>query len=436
MSKLKYRNLDKEIEIEDPESSILDVSIREKIAHLHECGGHGLCTTCRVRVWDGLENLSERKSREQRMADLRDWDSRIRLACQTRVLKGSVTVEPLIKTSSEVSQLSLETIPTGIGEERLLAFLFCDMRDFTSMAETHPNFDIAHILNRFFTALGDPVFLNNGIIYQYAGDELVALFGTGDESREEMCMNALRAAIAMTYAIDELNVMEFNEFDLKIRVGIGLHFGKSFVGNIGHPRHKQFAVIGDPVNVTSRIQSKNKDLGTTILASSDLIRYIPSDLISLGKESEVELKGKEGLQSVREVIGFRNPDQTLEVQASIGQLLKDEEAFASLFYDKVFQEAPEVRELFQKNMVEQGKMLTHMLRGIVYALSRPSNLYTGLHALGNQHKGYGVLPEHYDLVRRLLLETISETLEDQYTESMQKSWEATIDFVISYMKTA
>lgn len=434
MPEIQYRNPNKSIILEDTNKSILDVSIQNKISHLHECGGHGLCTTCRIRVTDGLENLNPRNNKESHIAKMRNWSEDIRLACQTQLLKGSVTVEPLVKTSDEVSQLAIETVPMGIGEERQLAFLFCDMRDFTHMAENHPNFDVAHILNRFFKALGDPVFMNNGIIYQYAGDEIVALFGTGGDSPTEMCMNSLRCAIAMIYAIDRLNLLEFQEFDLQIRVGIGLHFGNAFVGNIGHPRHKQFAVIGDPVNVTSRIQSKNKELNTVILASKDLIEHIPNGIISLGQEADVELKGKSYLQPVVEVKGFRNPDHNLEVQASIDLLLKDEQAFAKLFYEKVFREAPQVKKLFQDNMAEQGKMLTHMLKGIVYSLARPVNLEAGLQSLGAQHEGYGVIPEHYVMIRNIILETIKEILGDKYTQAMKEAWEVTIDVILEKMQ--
>ena len=164
---IRYSDINREISVQNPELSILQQSIVHKIPHLHECGGNGMCTTCRIRVLDGAANLTPPTSHEVEISKKRNWDASVRLACQTRVMKNSVSIERLVWTNAEVSNLQLETIPFGIGEERDLAFLFCDMRNFTPWANQHSNFDLAHMLNRFFTALGDPVFMNNGIIYQF-----------------------------------------------------------------------------------------------------------------------------------------------------------------------------------------------------------------------------------------------------------------------------
>ncbi len=88
----------------------------------------------------------------------------MRLACQTKV-KGRVTLERMIRTSSEVSRLQLEKIAAGVAEERHLAILFCDMRNFTPFAERHLPYDVVHVLNRFFGVLGEPILMNDGVIY-------------------------------------------------------------------------------------------------------------------------------------------------------------------------------------------------------------------------------------------------------------------------------
>jgi len=69
---------------------------------------------------------------------------------------------------------------------------------------------------------------------------------------------------------------------------------------------------------------------------------------------------------LHEILGFAEPDTHLEVQATLDLILKNEEEFANIFYEKVFNKAPEVRDLFKKNMLDQGRMLTHMLGGIIY----------------------------------------------------------------------
>ncbi|MDH3243105.1 MAG: 2Fe-2S iron-sulfur cluster-binding protein [Saprospiraceae bacterium] len=434
MSEIIYKILNKTVSIEAGET-ILQHSIKHKIPHLHECGGSGLCTTCRVQVLDGLSHLSAPTSHEIEVAKARHWDAATRLACQAKAESGPISIERLVWTPAETSNLQLETIPMGIGEEREMAFLFCDMRNFTKMAGRQLNFDLAHILNRFFTALGDPVFMNNGIIYQYAGDEIIALFGAGGgQSAKKTCLDSIRAAMGMLYAIERLNRWELKDFGLKLKIGIGVHFGKAFIGNIGHHRHKQFAVIGDPMNVTSRIQAKNKELNTEFLISDTVKQLLPDEVLEVASSSKVRLKGKEGSFPVYEIVGFKEEDQNLVLQASLDQLLKNEESFAARFYDKVFTRAPEVRQLFSENMFEQGRMLTHMLRGIIYALSRPNHLQMGLLALGRQHKDYGVLPDHYPLVRDILCETISEELDQDYTAEVEKAWRQALDMIIGIMQ--
>ncbi len=432
-SKIKFSDLNREIEATDYSLNILEHSIKNKIPLLHECGGNGQCTTCRIRILDGAKNISPPTKLETVLQDKRGWDPSIRLGCQTKLLKNSATIERLIWTNAEISNIQLETIPYGIGEERDLVILFCDMRNFTPLADQHSNFDLAHMLNRFFTVLGDPIYMNNGIIYQYAGDEIVALFGAGGGDNSKNCLDAIRAALGMQYAIQRLNRWELQEFETELDIGIGIHFGRAFVGNVGHPRHKQFAVIGDTVNVTSRIQSQNKELKTKILASESFFKNIPQDVLVTGLKSVVHLKGKDQQFLVYEILGFEHADTSLEVQRTLNELLKNEEEFAKRFYDNLFEKAPSVKKLFTNNMIDQGKMLTHMLRGIIYSLSRPGHLVMGLSSLGRQHLEYGVKSSHYVIIKDLLLETIKEELGELYTDKVYNAWKEAIDLIISYM---
>jgi class 3 adenylate cyclase len=401
---------------------------------LHECGGNGYCTTCRVRVIDGFNQLTKPTNREVEMQKKRNWDPSIRLACQTRV-RGEVAIQRLVWTSAEISQLQIETVPTGQGEERPLAFLFCDLRNFTRLAGEHPNFDLAHMLNRFFTILGDPILMNNGIIYQYAGDEIIGLFGTGGGEVDKICYDAIRAGLGMLYAVERLNKMELKDFSTEFHIGIGIHFGKAFVGKIGHPKHKQFAVIGDPVNVTSRIEAQNKSLNTRLLVSDDFLSKFPEGVMKKGLSTSVSVKGKDEAITVHEILGFIEPDTHLEVQATLDLILKNEEEFARIFYEKLFIKAPEVRELFKKNMLDQGRMLTHMLGGIIYSLSRPEYLIMGLKSLGRQHESYGVQAEHYPIVQEALLETIEEVLGDYSNYKVIHAWETALELVMKSMQS-
>ena len=433
MPTITYTGINQEIKFNDEDQSLLDISNKEKIPHLHECGGNGHCTTCRIRVVEGQQNLSRPTMKEKQMAHLRRWDPSIRLACQCYP-KGDVTIQRLVWTSAEINKLQLETVPEGEAEERPIAIMFCDMRNFTSLTAKNYSFDIAHILNRFYTVLGDPILMNNGVIYQYVGDEIVGIFGTSGGTREKNCLDAIRAALGMKYAIKRLNGLELRDFDAEIDVGISIHFGKAYIGHLGHPKHRQFAVIGDPVNVSSRIQGVTKETDTGILISKSVYKSLPEDHLKIKSILTRHLKGKEEPFDLYELEGFSKPDVHLALQSSLDYILRNAEAFSDRFYEKVFKAAPQVRGLFKNNMKAQGRLVMHMIAGIVYTLSRPEHLKMGLASLGKSHEKYGVKPEYYPVVLECLMKTIEEEMGEDYSEEIGNAWRTGLGLVIDMMK--
>ncbi|MEM1320964.1 MAG: adenylate/guanylate cyclase domain-containing protein [Bacteroidota bacterium] len=433
MFNIHYTGIHQKVECAADGGSLLDISLDNQIPHLHECGGNGQCTTCRVRIIDGQQNVSKRTAVERQLAKARRWDPSIRLACQCYP-KGDVSVQRLVWTSSEINKLQLETVPEGQAQERPIAILFCDLRNFTSITSRNLAFDMAHMLNHFYTALGEPILMNNGIIYQYVGDEIIGIFGTSGGTRQKNCRDAVRAALGMRYALARLNRMELQDFDTEFKMGIGIHFGRAFIGHLGHPKHRQFAVIGDPVNVSSRIQGCTKTTGTQVLLSQQIVDAIPDEELQTGQRFELQLNGKTELSVLHELIGFSDVDIQLELQSSLDEILRNEEVFAQKFYARVFTEAPMVRQLFKRNMLDQGRMLTHMLSGIVYALSRPEYLLMGLKALGRSHERYGVRAEYYPIVLRCLLATIKEEMGEHYEERIGEAWRQGLGEVMRLMQ--
>lgn len=432
-ARIHYAGINEDVRCEIGQGSILDASIENKIPHLHECGGSGKCSTCRVRILEGAKNLSPKTLAENAMAQSRKWDPSIRLACQCYV-KGDVKIQRLIWSSAEVNKLQIELAPEGRAEERPIAILFCDMRNFTKLSSVNVSFDIAYFLNRFYTALGDPILMNNGVIYQYVGDEIIGVFGTAGGTREKNCRDALRAAKGMQYALERLNKIELKDFEIKLEIGIGLNFGLAYVGYLGHPTHRQFSVIGDPVNMASRIQGKTKESGAQILMSKSIYQNAGKQNIEIGTEYSCYLAGKEHKLDLYEFLGFKEMDLQLELQDSLYLLLQDEESFAQIFYKKVFDKAPFVKALFKNNMQDQGRLLTHMLGGIVYALSRPEHLIMGLKKLGSNHQRYGVKKNYYPVVKEALMETIPEVLGEHYKPKIADAWNQALDFIIDNMK--
>jgi adenylate cyclase len=431
MTTIVYLSDDRTTQVPDPGMTILDVSIASKIPHYRECGGHGRCTTCRVRIRDGIQHVSPRTAREIEVAAALRWDGFTRLACQTRVT-GDVTLERLIKCSADVSRVQVEGASLAPSEERTLAVLFCDIRDFTPFVDAHLAYDVVHILNRFFAAVGDAILANNGIIYQYVGDQIIGLFGVGGDPPRKSCLDAVRAGLGMLVALDDLNADLSDEFGTTLAIGIGAHFGPLIVGMMGHPDHRQFTVIGDAMNLASRIEGANKTLGTRFLVSEALFDQIPHVPVD-ARRAEAVLKGKEGTARLVEVLGFTAPDSALLVQSTIGVLLRHQKEFTQDLYRRLFATAPGAQALFLGDMESQGQMLSHMLQFLVHAMSRRDTMTLGLRDLGRRHEGYGVASEYYPAFRAAFLGAARVTLAEKHTPEVERAWADTIDMIIAAM---
>ncbi|MEJ8810865.1 adenylate/guanylate cyclase domain-containing protein [Variovorax ureilyticus] len=432
MTTIVYVGEDKAIPVADSAMTILDVSIAHKIPHVRACGGHGRCTTCRVRIRDGIQNVSARTPREIEVASALRWDGFTRLACQTRI-SGDVSLERLIRSHADVSCLQVEEASVAPSQERTLAILFSDIRDFTPLVEAHLAFDVVHILNRFFKAVGDAILINNGVIYQYVGDQIVGLFGVGGDPPEKSCLDTIRAGLGMLAALDDLNAQLSAEFGTTLQIGVGAHFGPLIVGMMGHPDHRQFAVVGDAINIASRIQDANKTLGTRFLMSEVLFNQVPQAPVTVRKAQAV-LKGRRSAFQLVEVIGFAAPDSVLLVQSTIGVLLQHQKRFTQDLYRRLFELAPAAEGLFRGDMDSQGQMLAHMMQFLVHAMSRPEIMALGLRDLGRRHEGYGVAAGYYPAFRQAFLESAREILDERHTAQVEKAWADTIDMIIESMR--
>ncbi len=414
-----------EITLEDiPEGQILlDLSIRHRIPHLHQCGGYGRCTTCRVQILDGLSNVSSLGEVEQKVASRRGWDEFTRLACQTRV-EGDVVIRRLLDKAQDIIVLDVDEIQGGTageGKELDLAVLFSDIRDFTARSEQSLPYDVVHMLNRYFTAAAEPVLNNNGFIDKYIGDGILAVFGTRDEAPGTACRNAVRAALGMLEAVQRLGPTFERDFNMPLRIGIGIHFGTVILGRIGHPGKRQITVIGDTVNTASRIERMTKPLGVPILVSDSVVAQIPGAL-QLGPPTEAPLKGKIAHTVLYSCQGFVEPDTIFLVQASFAQIAQRAEEFSVRFYANLFEAHPEFRRLFRDDLAAQTKMFMFILSSAVRGLNRMQELVGGLRAMGKRHSDYGVKRDDYDKVLSALIRTLEEFLGDEFTVDLHHAW--------------
>lgn len=262
--------------LHDPQHTLLQTSLQHQLAHYHLCGGQGRCTTCRVRVLEGEAVLAKRNLVEQYVANLKKWPDSLRLACQTYI-QGDVVLKRLIVDEiSEGEILSNNETRTSTGFECEVAVMFCDIVGFTQFAASHLPYDVVHLLNRYYREMGDIILQHGGHIDKYMGDGMLVLFGLNDEQQhaETICHTAVQAARDMLAQLIPLNQYIQPFFDHEFQMRIGVHFGSVIVGNIGHPQHRQLTVLGDTVNIASRIETANKQYQTDLLVSAEVVQHL------------------------------------------------------------------------------------------------------------------------------------------------------------------
>ena len=152
------------------------------------------------------------------------------------------------------------------GELKEMTVLMSDIRDFTELSEKLPPHEVVQLLNRYFTEMVEVVGAHGGTVDKFIGDAILAVFGW-PMSRQDHAKLAVAAALDMKVRLAALNISLVNEGHKPIAIGIAIHSGKAVAGNIGSRERVQYTVIGDTVNLASRMESANKDYGTDLIVS-------------------------------------------------------------------------------------------------------------------------------------------------------------------------
>ncbi len=174
--------------------------------------------------------------------------------------------------TSEVADALLDDHGSGRTETRFVAILFLDVRGFTAFSSTRSPEQVVNVLNQIFAAAVDAIASNGGTVNKYLGDGLLAIFGAPVRLTEP-CRAAVAAALEISKAIRDLTARWAAAGTAALGIGIGVHAGDVVVGSVGSPDHKlEYTVIGDAVNVASRVEQLNKKLGTEILISDAVFR--------------------------------------------------------------------------------------------------------------------------------------------------------------------
>ena len=180
----------------------------------------------------------------------------------------------------------------GVGEKRDVAILFSDIRSFTNISERNRPETIVAFLNRYFTIMCTIIKKHGGTVDKFIGDAIMALFGA-PVSYEDNARRAVAAAYEMREALASVPIEDLYLPDgMKFDIGIGIHYGDVIVGSIGSEDKTDYSVIGDNVNLASRLEGLTKTYGAKILVSQAVKDEIKPDEFIFRLLDDVKVKGK------------------------------------------------------------------------------------------------------------------------------------------------
>jgi adenylate cyclase len=237
-------------------ASVLETLRDHGIPHAALCGGRARCTTCRVLVTKGLDQLPAPSGLEATALARIGASPGTRLACQIRP-SADIAVMPLLAAEAGAADGRLRG---GFeGSERLITVVFVDIRGSTTLGEAKLPYDVLFILNRFFREMSAAIAATHGHYSQFTGDGLMALYGLDTADPSTGPANALSGAREMLARLDQLNHRLRDELSKPLRIGLGIHYGEAIVGAMGPPRSQIITAIGDTVNTCARLESLTKE---------------------------------------------------------------------------------------------------------------------------------------------------------------------------------
>jgi len=221
-------------------------------------------------------------------------------ALSKQILERSALERFLAPEVIEMVTANPQEIRLG-GVNQKVTILFADVRGFTSMSETLPPERVVEILNEYFTRVANVIFEHGGTLDKYLGDGVMALFGA-PISKGNDAENAVRAALGIRDLLDDFNRDTGARNWPELRVGVGVNTGIVTAGNIGSPKRIDYTVIGDAVNVSSRLCS-NAVAGQVLISESTGTEV--GSVFRLQPLAPLQLKGKSQSIPVFNVLGIQ-----------------------------------------------------------------------------------------------------------------------------------
>ena len=244
-------------------TSVLEASRLAGIPHQSVCGGKARCTTCRIHVISHEGDLPVPTALEANAIERAGLESDVRLACQLKPMKD-LTIIPLVNPENSLEGATNRRALSGKEQETVV--LFIDLRDFTKLSEKKLPYDVVYILNKYYSVCGKIIEEQGGRLDKFIGDGIMAIFDSSPDANEN-CRNAVKSGVQISRDMKSLNDEVKIDFSEEIRFGMGIHSGDAIVGLMGYGKTFTETVVGDNVNVASRLEELTKTYKAELVLS-------------------------------------------------------------------------------------------------------------------------------------------------------------------------
>lgn len=222
------------------------------------------------------------------------------------IIENAILFEQLVEMQDKIRNVFSKFVPAEIiddlverqsvsalltGENREVAVLFSDIRSFTSISENNSPEGIVKFLNNYFEVMVDIITQHGGSIDKFIGDAILAVFGA-PKSYEDNAKRAVQSAVEMINSLPKVDVSHLKLPNNTFNIGIGIHEGIAIVGNIGSKAKFDYTVIGDTVNLASRLEGLTKHYKSRILVS-EVVKNKVDPFFKLREADAVKVKGKD-----------------------------------------------------------------------------------------------------------------------------------------------
>jgi adenylate cyclase len=228
------------------------------------------------------------------------------LARAFNVMVGGLQEKERIKdtfgrfVSHDVAEAVLNDRVPLAGERLEVSILFQDIRGFSALSESLDPATLLRVLNQFFTEVVAAVEAEGGMVKQFTGDGVMALFGAPRPYADHP-QRAVRAALGLVARLSQLNAQLRSQGMPPLRIGVGIHAGEVVAGLIGPDKRVEYGVVGEPVNLASRVEELTKEFGATILVSRQIAERLGTEFV-LGRTAMLPVRGKTRPVEVVEVV--------------------------------------------------------------------------------------------------------------------------------------